>query len=195
MQSSIAIIEIVWRLLRKLNYRGEDVSVKCLLLHEDLNLDSPPYKRSGVGAYNACNPRTRGMRKDDPWGFLATGLAEPVSSGFRERPYFTKIRQKVIEEYTQHQYLADWRRCPASISVLHVYIHTHEHIHTCVYTLLASLCTCAIIPAALFGSVTCTFNMKVRIWDRYSLSWSCSISATTRLTSRKEHFKLTSHQS
>lgn len=47
------------------------------------------------------------MRKDDPWGFLATGLAEPVSSGFRERPYFTKIRQKVIEEYTQHQYLAD----------------------------------------------------------------------------------------
>lgn len=60
MQSSIAIIEIVWRLLRKLNYRQEDISVKCLLLHENLNLDSLPYIRSGVGACNACNPSTRG---------------------------------------------------------------------------------------------------------------------------------------
>lgn len=59
MQSSIAFIEIVWRLFRKLNYRREDVSVKCLLLHEYLNLDSPPYKRSGVGECKACNPSTR----------------------------------------------------------------------------------------------------------------------------------------
>lgn len=97
----------MWRLLRKLNYRREDVSVKCLLLHEDLNLDSLPYKRSGVGAYNACNPSTRGTRKDDPWDLLATGLAEPLNSGFSEKPCFKKIRQEVIEKDTQHQYLAD----------------------------------------------------------------------------------------
>lgn len=108
MQSSIAIIETVWRLLRKLNYRWEDVSAKCLLLHEDLNLDSPPYKRSGVGACNACNPSTGGgVRKDDPWDLVATGLAEPLNSGFNERPCFKKIRQEVIEKDTQRQYLAD----------------------------------------------------------------------------------------
>lgn len=50
------------------------------------------------------------MRKDDPWDLLPTGLAEvlgSVSSGFSERPCFKKIKQKVIEEDTQHQYLAD----------------------------------------------------------------------------------------
>lgn len=48
-----------------------------------------------------------GVRKDDPWDLVATGLAEPLNSGFNERPCFKKIRQEVIEKDTQRQYLAD----------------------------------------------------------------------------------------
>lgn len=81
-----------------------------------------------MGACNVCNPGTGEKRKDNPWGFLDTGVAELVSSRFRERPCFKKVRQTVIEEDIQHQCLLP---C----------VHSHsEHIDTNAYTHTTSLC-------------------------------------------------------
>lgn len=144
--------------------------------------------------------------KDQVWGHAMLvipalgGCEKGWSLGFGGHWFSRTIEFRVQWEtlFQENKAGSDWERYPASVSgwlrkipsisicppCSHKWTYIHMHIHT----LLASLCTCAFIPASLSGSMTCTFKVKVRIWDRYSLPWSCSISATTRLTSGRNRF-------
>lgn len=149
MQSSIDIIEIVWRLLRKLNCRPEDVSIKCLLLHEDLNLDSPPYKRSGVGHTMLVIPAL-GDEKGWSLGFAGHWFSRTVEFRIQWETLFQE--NKVGSDWESYSAsLSGWLRKIPSINICPPCIYSHKwtYIHMHIHTLLASLCTCAFIPASL----------------------------------------------